>query len=115
TVVFGALLASATSLLLARGDTRLLRLGYFSLLLVGLPGLILLRLAGQWLYQLQNWDNLPSQIKEPTWLNIGFIVADWGGILFLLALALGGVGVHRLRSGSGGTVLLKATMVISLV
>jgi len=49
TVVFGALLTSDTSLVLARGDTRLLRLGYFSLLLVGLPGLILLRLAGQWL------------------------------------------------------------------
>ena len=55
-VVFGALLASATSILLARGDTRLLRLGYFSLLLVGLPGLILMRLAGQWLYNLQKWD-----------------------------------------------------------
>ena len=115
TVVFGALLASATSLVLARGDTRLLRLGYFSLLLVGLPGLILLRVAGQWLYQLQNWDKLPPQIGEPTWLSIGFVVADWGGLLFLLALALGGVGVYRLRSGKGGTVLLKATMVISLV
>ena len=45
TVVFGALLASATSLALARGETRLLRLGYFSLLLVGLPGLILMRLS----------------------------------------------------------------------
>jgi hypothetical protein len=115
TVVFGALLASATSLALARGDARLLRLGYFSLLLVGLPGLILLRLAGQWLYQLQSWDNLPSQIKQPTWLDIGFIVADWGGILFLLALALGGVGVYRLRNDKGGTLLLRATMVISLV
>ena len=115
TVVFGALLASATSLLLARGDARLLRLGYFSLLLVGLPGLILLRLAGQWLYQLQNWDKLPAQIDNPTWLNIGFIVADWGGILFLLALALGGVGIYRLRNDKGGTLLLRATMVISLV
>jgi hypothetical protein len=116
TVVFGALLASATSLLLARGDTRLLRLGYFSLLLVGLPGLILLRLAGQWLYQLQSWDKLPSQIEQPTWLSIGFIVADWGGILFLLALVLGGVGVHRLRNDKGGsTLLLRGTMVISLV
>jgi hypothetical protein len=114
TVVFGALLASATSLLLARGDTRLLRLGYFSLLFVGLPGLILLRVAGQWLYQLQNWDKVPNRF-EPTWLSIGFIVADWGGILFLLALALGGVGVHRLRIGKGGTVLLKGTMIISLV
>jgi hypothetical protein len=115
TVVFGALLASATSLALARGDTRLLRLGYFSLLLVGLPGLILLRLAGEWLYRLQNWDELPEQVDEPAWLGIGFLVADGGGLLFLLALALGGVGVYRLRNGKGGTALLKATMLIALV
>jgi hypothetical protein len=115
TVAFGALLACATSLVLARGDTRLLRLGYFSLLLVGLPGLILLRLAGEWLYRLQNWNELPPQFDEPTWLNIGFIVADWGGLLLLVALALGGLGVVRMRSGRGGTVLLKATMIISLV
>jgi len=115
TVVFGALLASATSLLLSRGDARLLRLGYYSLLLVGLPGLILLRVAGQWLYQLQSWDKLPSQIGEPTWLSIGFIVADWGGILFLAALAIGGVGVYRMRSGRGGAVLVKSTIVSSLI
>jgi hypothetical protein len=115
TVVFGALLASATSLLLSRGDARLLRLGYYSLLLIGLPGLILLRVAGQWLYQLQSWDKLPSQIGEPTWLSIGFIVADWGGILFLAALAIGGVGVYRMRSGRGGAVLVKSTMVSSLI
>jgi hypothetical protein len=115
TVVFGALLASATSLALARGETRLLRLGYFSLLLVGLPGLILMRLAGEWLYRLQNWDDLPEQIEEPAWLKVGFVVADWGGLLFLVALAVGGVGVHRLRNGKGGVGLLQVTMAISLV
>lgn len=115
TVVFGALLASATSLLLARGEARLLRLGYFSLLLVGLPGLILMRLAGQWLYDLQHWDDLPDQIDEPAWLGIGFVVADWGGLLFLLSLALGGVGIHRLRQGKSATGLLNATMLISVV
>ena len=115
TVVFGALLASATSILLSRDDTRLLRLGYFSLLLVALPGLILLRIAGQWLYQLESWDKLPPQISEPTWLSIGFIVADFGGILFLVALLLGGIGVRRMRSGTGGIMLVKATTVISLV
>jgi hypothetical protein len=115
TVVFGALLASATSLLLSRGQTRLLRLGYYSLLLVGLPGLILMRLAGQWLYNLQNWDDLPDQIAEPAWLGIGFVVADWGGLLFLFSLALGGVGIYRLRQGKNATGLLNATMVISLV
>jgi hypothetical protein len=115
TVAFGALLASATSLALARGDARLLRLGYFSLLLVGLPGLILLRLAGEWLYRLEKWNELPEQIDQPAWLSIGFVVADLGGLLLLLALALGGVGVYRLRNGKGGTGLLKATMVIALI
>jgi len=115
TVAFGALLTCATSILLARGDIRLLRLGYFSLLLVGLPGLILLRLAGQWLYQLQNWDDLPDQIDQPAWLGIGFLVADLGGLLLLLALVLGGIGIYRLRDGKGGTALLKATMVIALI
>ena len=115
TVVFGALLASATSILLARGETRLLRLGYFALLLVGLPGLILMRLAGQWLYNLQHWDDLPDQIDEPAWLGIGFVVADWGGVLFLISLALGGIGVYRLRQGRNATGLLNATILISLV
>jgi hypothetical protein len=115
TVVFGALLACATSLLLARGEIRMLRLGYFSLLFVGLPGLILLRLAGEWLYRLQHWDDLPDQFDEPAWLQIGFAVADWGGLLLLVALALGGVGIYRLRSGKGGAGLLKATMVIALI
>jgi hypothetical protein len=115
TVVFGALLASATSLALARGETRLLRLGYFSLLLVGLPGLILMRLAGEWLYRLQNWDDLPDQIDEPAWLRIGSTVANWGGLLFLLALALGGVGVYRMRQGKRGAGLLRATMVMAII
>jgi uncharacterized cupredoxin-like copper-binding protein len=115
TVVFGALLASALSLALARGEVRLLRLGYFSLLLVGLPGLILMRLSGQWIYQKQGWDDLPDQLKDPTWLTIGFIVADGGAILFLLALVAGGIGISRLRSGKGGAGLLKVTMISALV
>jgi uncharacterized cupredoxin-like copper-binding protein len=115
TVVFGALLTSAISLALARGEIRLLRLGYFSLLLVGLPGLILMRLSGQWIYQKQGWDDLPDQLKDPTWLKIGFIVADGGAILFLLALVVGGIGISRLRSGKGGEGLLKVTMICALV
>ena len=59
--------------------------------------------------------SFPTRSTSPTWLGIGFVVADWGGLLFLLALALGGVGIYRLRSGKGGAGLLKATMVISLV
>jgi uncharacterized cupredoxin-like copper-binding protein len=115
TVVFGALLASATSLALARGEVRLLRLGYFSLLLVGLPGLILMRLSGEWIYRKQGWDDLPENLRDVAWLRIGFVVADGGAILFLLALVAGGVGISRLRRGKGGEGLLKVTMVSALV
>jgi uncharacterized cupredoxin-like copper-binding protein len=115
TVMFGALLASAISLALARGEVRLLRLGYFSLLLVGLPGLILMRLSGEWIYRKQGWNDLPENLRDVAWLRIGFVVADGGAILFVLALVAGGVGISRLRSGKGGAGLLKVTMVSALV
>lgn len=115
TIAFGGLLACATSILLARGETRLLRLGYFSLLLVSLPGWILMRLAGQWLFDQQNWSELPSNLNDPAWLKIGFIVADWGGVLFLISLAVGAIGVRRLQTGNGSAALLRSTMVISLI
>jgi uncharacterized cupredoxin-like copper-binding protein len=114
TIVFGALLASAGSLTLARGQVRLPRPGYFSLLFVALPGWILMRLSGEWIYRKQGWSDLPDQFKNAAWLRIGFIVADGGGILFLLALVVGGIGVYRLRNGKSAN-LLKVTMVIALV
>ena len=115
TVVFGALLASAVSIAFARGEVRLLRVGYFSLLFVGVPALILMRLSGQWIYQKQRWDDVPDKF-HPTWLSIGFVVADWGALVLLLALIVGGIGVRRLRKGNAnGATLLKATMVLSLV
>jgi hypothetical protein len=115
TIAFGGLLACGVSLLLARGETRVLRLGYFSLLLVTLPGWILMRLAGQWIFDQQHWSDLPSDLDNPAWLKIGFLVADWGGVLFLVSLVMGGVGVRRLQTGDGSPTLLRATMVISLI
>ena len=103
TVVFGALLASATSLALARGEVRLLRLGYFSLLFVALPGWILMRLAGEWIYRKAGLEQASRHDRRtPAWLRIGFIVADWGGLLFLVALALGGIGIYRLAAAARG-------------
>lgn len=115
TIVFGALLASVGSIALARGEIRLFRVGYFSLLFVALPGWILMRLSGEWIYRKQGWNGLPDQLKDPTWLRIGFGVADYGGLLFLVALALGGIAVVRLRKGQSGERLLKATMSIAAV
>jgi len=114
TIVFGSLLASAGSLALARGQVRILRIGYFSLLFVALPGWILMRLSGEWIYRKQQWDDVPEQLRDPTWLRIGFGVADWGGLLFLVGLLVGGIAIRRLRHGEGSG-LLKVTMVIALL
>jgi uncharacterized cupredoxin-like copper-binding protein len=115
TLVFGALLASATSLALARGQIRLLRLGYFSLLFVALPGMALMWGAGEWIYHKQGWNKLPSSVKDVDWLTIGFVVGNYGGLFFIAALIVGGVGILRLRNGKSDGGLLKLTMVMALV
>jgi ABC-type maltose transport system permease subunit len=112
-ILVGGLLTGASVLAFARGDARYLRLGYWTLLAVALPGYIVMRLGAQWIYSKAGWDDVPDS-AIPTWLDIGFIVADGGAILTLIALILGGIGVRRLKDG-GGTGLLKATMIISLV
>ena len=114
TVVFGALLASATSLLLARGDTRLLRLGYFSLLLVALPGLDPDATRRAMALRPAELERATHQFNNPAWLEIGFIVADWGGVLFLISLA-SAQSASAASARQGTTGLLNTTMLISLV
>jgi hypothetical protein len=112
-VLYGGLLTGASALGFARGDTRLLRLGYFTLLAVALPGWIVMRVGAQWIYSKEGWDDLPEG-AEPSWLGVGFLTAEGGGLLLLIGLIAGGIGVRRLRDG-GGSGLLKATLVIALI
>ena len=58
------------------------------------------------------FEHLDDLAEEPTWLGIGYITADAGGLLLLIALILGGVGLRRSRKG-GGNGLLKATGVLA--
>jgi hypothetical protein len=112
-VLVGGLVASIACLAFARGDTRLLRYGWLSLFALSLPGWIVMRAGAEWIYSKEGWNDLPSS-AQPTWLDIGFIVADLGGIILLIGLVLGGLGVRRLRTG-GGAGLVKATLVVSTV
>jgi hypothetical protein len=110
-VLVGGLLAGASLITYARGDVRSLRLGYWTLLAVAFPGYIVMRIGAQWIYSKEGLEDLPD---DPAWIGIGFIVADVGALLTLIALILGGIGVRRLRGGKG-TGLLKATMVIAWI
>jgi hypothetical protein len=110
-ILVGGTLTAASALAFARRDARMLRLGYWSLLAVALPGYVLMRIGAQWIYSKEGYEDAGI---DTTWATIGFIVADAGALLLLIALILGGIGVRRLRSGKG-TALLTATMAISIL
>jgi hypothetical protein len=113
-ILVGGLLAGAAALAFAKGDVRGLRLGYWSLVAVSLPGWIIMRIGAQWIYSKEGWDDLPDNFNFPTWLDIGFLLADLGGLILLVSLIVGGIGVYRLREGKGAG-LLKVTLVLSVV
>lgn len=112
-ILVGGLLAATSVLAFARGSERFLRLGYWTLVAVALPGYIVMRTGAEWLYSKEGWGDLPDD-AIPTWLDLGYIIADLGALLFLVALILGGLGVWRMRGGKGSA-LLKATMVLALI
>jgi hypothetical protein len=111
-ILVGGLAAGGGALAAGRG-ARFLRLGYWSLLLVALPGWIVMRIGGQWIASKEGLDDLPDDVV-PTWLELGFVIADLGGVLLLVSLVVGGIGVYRLRSGKSAG-LVTASLVLALV
>ena len=108
-VLFGAVAAAAVSTLAAdrvAAPDFMRRLAFWSLLIVGLPAYIVMRIGAEWLYS-KGFDELE---EDPTWLSIGFIVADAGLLVFLIALVLAGIAMWRRNSGLG-----KAAGVLSIV
>ena len=94
------------------GDVATLtRFGLWTIALGAVPSWIVMRVGAQWVYAEENLDELA---EDPAWLGIGFITAELGGLLLLIALILGGIGLRQSRSGGGGG-LLKASAVIATV
>jgi hypothetical protein len=112
-VAVGGLVTATAALSLAKGEARLLRLGYFSLLAITLPGWIIMRIGAQWILSKEGWDDLPDKLI-PSWIGIGFLIADIGGLILLVSLIVGGIGVRRMRDGKGGG-LLRATLILAVV
>ena len=112
-ILVAGLVTGTAALVFARGQEQLLRLGFWSLMLVSFPGWVLMRLGAQWIYSREGWDNVPNSLV-PSWIGIGFLIADAGGLVLVITLIIGGIGVRRLQAGKSAG-LLKATLVLSLV
>ena len=96
-----ALTTGVAAELLATGTAepgRMRRFAFRSLLLVGLPAYIVMRVGAQWVYS-KEFPGDPD--NPPDWVNIGFITADGGAILLLIAIVLAGIATWKSKSGLG--------------
>ena len=110
-VLVGGLLVTSAAVAVARGDARLLRIGYLTLLSICLPGYLVMRVGAEWIY---SREQLADTTDDPAWVGIGYITADAGALLLLIALIIGGIGMRKQRT-SGGTGLLRASLIISVI
>jgi len=79
-----------------------------------LPGWLIMRGGAEWIRSKEGYDDLPKGVSQPSWLDIGSIIADAGGLILIVSLIVGALGVRRLREGRGAG-LLRATLVLSVV
>jgi hypothetical protein len=89
------------------------RLSALTLFAVALPGWIVMRVGAEWAYTKEGWDKVPDEL-QPTWLGIGYLTADIGGLILLISLVVGGIGLRRTRSG-GGAGLLRASTALAAI
>jgi hypothetical protein len=89
------------------------RLAFRSLLFVAVPAWVIMRVGADWILSRENLDDLP---EDPTWLELGGIIADAGAVLILVSLVLAGLGARRLaRSGGETSTLLRVSTVLVTV
>jgi uncharacterized membrane protein len=114
-LLVGTLFAAATATMLdwrRPGEAPgLTRFGLRTVLLGVLPAYVLMRIGAQWT---ESREQLPEEVEDSTWLAIGYITADAGAVLILVAIVLSAVGLRRLRDGRGRG-FGRAAGIISLV
>jgi hypothetical protein len=110
-VLVGGLLTAASAAIIGWRDEgiALRRFSYKTLLWVAFPAWIVMRIGAAWVESKEHLNDLPTQ---PAWLDIGYITAEGGGLLLLIALIVGGIGLRRAGKG-GGNGLLKASSLIA--
>ena len=113
--VTAAVFAAIAALVLAwraTGDERaaLTRFAFRTLLFAGIPAWFVMRIGAEWIYSKEySGDN------DPSWVGVGYIVAEPSGILIVIATILTWLGARRLRAGGGGGGLAKAATVLATI
>ncbi len=91
-------------------NPTLARLAFRTLLFGAIPSWIMMRLGGGWIESREGFGD-----ESPGWLQIGFIVAEPGLLLLLIAALLSGLGLRRARKSGGGGGLTRAAGVLAAI
>lgn len=119
-ILLGALIAAATAQVIAwsrsspADEAPLARLSFRTLFFAAVPAWFLMRLAAEWIASREGWNDAA---ETPTWLGIGRITAEGGGLLLLISVILAGFGSRRLAGTNGerGTALVRVSTVLAVV
>ena len=92
-LLVGTLILAASALILAwrDGSASLLRVGYRSLVLGALPSWIVMRAAAEWI---ADKEGLTGD-EVPSWVDMGYSIADPGFLLLLVSTVFAGLAVRR--------------------
>jgi len=114
-VLLGSLVLAITSLAgSARDGTPVARLGLRALLWGALPAWIVMRVGAEWIASKEGYSDAPH---TPSWLDIGYIVAEPNLLLLLIAALLTGLSLRRARrqGGDGGGLVRAAGVLVAIL
>ncbi len=93
-ILVGTVAAGVTVELVAMrspAPERWRRLAFRTFLLGALPAYIVMRIGAEWIHS----KEFPKGTDDPTWIGIGYITGDGGGLFLLVALILAGVASRK--------------------
>ena len=115
-VLVGTMAAAVTAELVSirsEAPERLRRLAFRAFLFGALPAYVVMRVGAEWIHS----KEFGKDADEPTWVGIGYITADGGAIVLLVALILAGVASRKgkARLGRAAGLLAAVALVAWLV
>lgn len=105
-----ATLVSVFAVAWGGSDRSLLaKVGFRTLLFATIPAWVLMRLGGEWIRSKEGFGG-----DEPTWLGIGYITAEPGLVILIIATVLAGLAARRAaRHSDGPSVLARIATVLA--
>ena len=118
-LLVATLIVAAACLMLAwrqsdpASAASLIRYAFRTMLYAVLPSYLLMHVAAEWISSREGYN---GDVTPPSWIDLGYALADGGGLLLLISIILTGIAARRAgRSPSVAGWLVRAGTVLALL